>query len=256
MLVRQRIENGIGWISLNRPDKSNAFDEHLISDLIASLEAYRENPLVKVVVLRGEGKHFSAGADLAWMARMAQASQAVNQTDAERLAYLLHLLYDYPKPTVVEVKGATYGGGIGLVAACDIAIAAECAIFCFSEVKLGLIPAVISPFVMKSIGPRETKYLFLSADSFSASKAQTIGLIHHLTPLENLTLFTQHYAEKLVALPEHALSACKTLLNNIDGQPINTLAAKTSGAIAAIRQHPETQTLLHQFLSKKNDKKN
>ena len=165
--ILSEVQGHVLLITLNRMSKHNAFDDTLLADLQRTLDSARDNPSVHVIILKANGRHFSAGADIAWMQRMADFSEAENLADAKGLARLMDSLYHHPKPTIAMVQGAAIGGGAGLVAACDIAIAADTAYFCFSEVKLGLIPAVISPYVIKAIGERTAVGLFMSAETFN-----------------------------------------------------------------------------------------
>lgn len=238
-------------ITLTRPDIHNAFDEVLIAQLIDALNSAIETPEIQVILLNGSGKHFSAGADLAWMKRMADATQTENERDAECLGQLLHTLYHCPKPTVVQVQGAAYGGGAGLVAACDIAIAATDAKFCFSEVKLGLIPAVISPFVIQAIGPRRATAYFMTGTPFSAQEALQFGLIQHCVAPEQLVSFTQDLIQNIVNLPTDAVKACKALVREVADHPIDPKLLKlTAQRIASIRSSEEAKVGIQAFLKK------
>ena len=172
------IENGVAKLILNRPDVHNAFDDVLIAKIITALNHAQENKNVRVVVLTSHGKHFSAGADLNWMKRMARLTKQENRDDAQQLAELMHTLNTLSKPTVALVNGAAYGGAVGLIACCDMAIATQRSRFCLSEVKIGLSPAVISPFVIGAIGERAARRYFLSAEAFDAQKAEQLGLLH------------------------------------------------------------------------------
>ncbi len=179
-------EDGAGWLTLNRPRSHNAFDETLITELGAALRRFASDPNVCSVVLRGRGRSFCAGADLNWMRRMGEAGEAENVEDALRLAELLDVLDRLPKPTLALVNGPAYGGGVGLVACCDVAIAANHAVFAMTEVRLGLIPAVISPHVLAAIGPRQARRYFVTGESFSAEEALRIGLVHEVVEAEAL----------------------------------------------------------------------
>ena len=176
----------VARVALDRPDLHNAFDDHLIADLTRALSAIGDDADVHAVVLTGNGASFSAGANIQWMRRMAQASEADNRADSERLAALMHTLNFLPKPTIARVNGAAFGGGVGLIACCDIALAADTAKFALSEVKLGLVPAVISPYVIAAIGLREARRLFLTGEIFDAREAARIGLVHELVPADAL----------------------------------------------------------------------
>jgi len=169
---------GVATVQMQRPEVHNAFDAQLIAELTAALAQLDRDPAVRAVVLTGAGSTFSAGADLNWMLGMARATELENRQDSLRLAKLMHTLNFLSKPTIAKVNGSSYGGGVGLVACCDIAIGAEGAKFCLSEVKLGLVPAVISPYVINAIGARQARRYFLSAEVFSADEAKRIGLLH------------------------------------------------------------------------------
>src|SRR3954451_16346825 len=173
-------DRGVGTLTLNRPDGHNAFDDALIAELTAALRRLGGDPGVRAVILASTGRSFSAGADLEWMRRMARHSFEANLADAAGLAGLLHTLDRLPKPTLALVQGAAYGGGVGLVACCDVAIASERASFCLSEVKLGLTPATISPYVVNAIGARWARRLFQTAEVFGAARAREIGLVHEV----------------------------------------------------------------------------
>lgn len=243
-------------ITLNRIDKQNAFDDRLLHALQTELEKAIINPSVRVIVLKANGKNFSAGADLSWMQRMVNYTEAENIADALRLANVMYSLHSSPKPTIAMVHGAAFGGGAGLVAACDIAIAATSASFCFSEVKLGLIPAVISPYVVKAIGERAAKWLFMSAESFDAMEAKNLGLVHHCVDEDKLLSFTLNYAEQLYTCMPEAVTQAKQLVDMVCGKPINeALLFETAKLIAAKRISTEGQEGLRAFLSKRRTTK-
>ena len=245
------LKDHVFFITLNRIEKHNAFDDSLITQLQKALDSALENKNVRVIVLKANGKHFSAGADLAWMQRMANYTEAENLADAKQLGRLLSTLSESPKPTLAIVQGAAYGGGAGLVAACDIAIAAESALFCFSEVKLGLIPALISPYVIRAMGERTASWLFMSAETLSAERALALNLIQYCIKDKDLLNYTVDYANKLAALPQQALRDCKSLVKTIAHCPINeTLRTKTASLIAKKRVSTEGQAGLKTFLNK------
>src|SRR5258707_8095184 len=170
----------LGLITMNRPERHNAFDDALIAELTEALRSMEAEDAIRVVVLSGAGKSFSAGADLAWMKRMAGFARDENRRDAMGLATLMRTLAHLRKPTIARVHGAAYGGGVGLVACCDIAVAAQSASFALSEAKLGLIPAVVAPYVVAAIGERAARRYFLTAERFDAAEAWRIGLVHEL----------------------------------------------------------------------------
>jgi methylglutaconyl-CoA hydratase len=169
-------------LTLNRPQIHNAFDDTLVAEFTAALESLANDAGIRALIVTGAGGTFSAGADLSWMRRMAQAGEEENREDALRLAKLLRTLQFFPKPTIARVNGSAYGGGVGLIACCDIAIGVEGAKFALSEVKLGLVPATIAPYVVQAIGPRQARRLFVSAEILDAAEAARIGLLHQWVP--------------------------------------------------------------------------
>ncbi len=238
-------------LTLNRTDKHNAFDDGLIAKLQHELDLAAKNPAVRVIMLRANGKHFSAGADLGWMQRMAEFSEEENITDAKALAQLLSSLHHCEKPTIAVVQGAAFGGGAGLVAACDIAIAADTAQFCFSEVKLGLIPAVISPYVVRALGERVASWLFMSAEKIDAKAALNFGLVHQLIPEEELPSHAHQYAREIAALAPEAVGASKVLVQTVANQPIDQkLQDLTASLIAKKRASTEGRKGMQAFLNK------
>jgi methylglutaconyl-CoA hydratase len=238
-------------ITLNRTDKNNAFDDSILSELHQLLEKAEKNHDVRAIVLKANGKNFSAGADIAWMKRMAKYSEAENIADAKILAKVMYALHSSSKPTIAMVQGVAYGGGAGLIAACDIAIAADTAQFCFSEVKLGLVPAVISPYVVNAIGAKAACWLFISAEVFNAQRAYELQLVHHCVPIEKLHEFSLNYARSIAKLAPVAVKQSKHLINTIKDMPIDdTLIDETAAIIAKKRVSAEGQKGLQAFLNK------
>jgi methylglutaconyl-CoA hydratase len=245
------LQDNVFILTLNRITKHNAFDDALLRTLQLTLEEAISDPEVRVIVLKANGKHFSAGADLSWMQRMANYSEEENLADALLLARLMRTLHECPKPTVAVVQGSAVGGGAGLVAACDIAIAASNARFCFSEVKLGLIPAVISPYVVKAIGERAAKWLFMTAETFDAKQAKDMHLVQHCINEEELWPFALDYAQKMTKFAPEAVFDCKALVAKVNGQAItDKLCEETASLIAKKRVSREGQLGLHAFLNK------
>ena len=245
------LQGHVHCITLNRVDKHNAFDDQLLAQLQTLLDTVIVDPRVRIIVLKANGKHFSAGADVSWMQRMAQFSEAENLADARVLARVMYTLYHCKKPIIAMVHGAAFGGGAGLVAACDIAIAANTARFCFSEVKLGLIPAVISPYVIQAIGQRAASALFMSAELFDAKRAHELHLVQHCVPEDELLAFTLQYAQQMAQLAPMAVRASKALVRQVSGLPINEeLQQMTAALIARQRTSVEGQQGLHAFLKK------
>lgn len=238
-------------MTLNRIKKHNAFDDHLLALMQQAITTATEDTQVHVIVLKANGQHFSAGADLAWMQRMVSYSMEENETDAMQLAQVMSSLYHCPKPTVACVQGAAYGGGVGLVAACDIAIASTSARFCFSEVKLGLIPAVISPYVIKAIGERASSALFMTAEEFDAPRAVALNLIHRCVREEELNTVTDQMAHHLAKLPVEAVRDAKALVREVAPCLLDShLQQRTAHLIAKKRISAEGQEKLNAFLQK------
>lgn len=245
------IQDHLCLLTLNRVSKHNAFDNHLLAEMQTQLDAAIANPQVRVIVLKANGKHFSAGADLAWMQDMARFSEAENLNDAMVLGNLMYALNQSPKPTLAMVHGAAFGGGAGLAAACDMTIAAISARFCFSEVKLGLIPAVISPYVVNAVGERSAKALFMSAEIFDATKALSLNLVQHCIPDENLLEFTLNYAKQISNNAPEAVRASKKLAAQVANKNIDKeLVYFTASLIAQKRVSHEGQQGLNAFLNK------
>lgn len=244
--------DGIARVVLSRPDVHNAFDDALIADLTAALRTLDADAGVRAVVLTGSGASFSAGADLHWMRAMAQAGADENRADALRLAELLRTLDGLSKPTIARVNGAAFGGGVGLIAACDVAIAVETAVFGLSEVKLGLVPAVISPYVVAAIGVRQARRWFQTAEPFKAEEARRIGLVHEVTRPQGLDAAVQHQCDLLLKNGPVAVAQAKALARRM-AQPGDAGAVDTANAelIARLRVSPEGQEGLSAFLDKR-----
>ncbi len=244
--------NGRASVTLNRPDVLNAFDDELIASLIGQLEGLGNDDAVRVVVLTGAGKSFSAGGDLNWMQRTASYSEDENLADAAALARLMNALHGLSKPTIARVQGDAYGGGVGLIACCDIAVAVETARFSLSEVKLGLIPAVISPYVIAAIGERQAGRYMLSAEPFDAAEAKRIGLIHEVAAPDALDAAVNGIVESLLANGPKAMAEVKALIRAVAGRPIEaSLNADTAGRIARIRASEEGREGVAAFLEKR-----
>ncbi len=243
---------GVANLILNRPEVHNAFDDQMIAELIRVLDQLAADDKVKVLTLSARGKNFSAGADLNWMRSMAQKNYQQNLDDANELAALMHKLDKFPKPTIALVQGAAFGGAVGLVACCDMALAEQGASFCLSEVKIGLIPAVISPFVMRALGERQCRRYFLTAERFSADSALTMGLVHQVVAAGELASQAEILIASLLQNSPAAVSAAKALLHNIYNRKIsNNVIAHTTQAIAEIRVSAEGQEGLTAFLEKR-----
>lgn len=242
----------IATVWMDRPAVFNAFDEQLIADLDAAFSALDTDPSVRVVVLAGRGPHFSAGADLHWMRRAAGYTHDENLADARRFAAMLRRLAEMGKPTVARVQGAALGGGTGLAAACDIAIASDDALFATSEARFGIIPAVISPFVLRAIGPRHALRYFQSAERFTARRAQEIGLVSEVVPRSALDDAVGAVTTALAASGPRAQQAAKQLIGAVHGRPIDAaLSEETAQRIARQRATDEARDGIHAFLEKR-----
>ncbi|MEQ8654016.1 MAG: enoyl-CoA hydratase-related protein [Kiloniellales bacterium] len=251
MLQLESDSRGIARLTMTRAEVHNAFDDAMIAALTEALEGVGCDPSVRALVLASEGKSFSAGADLNWMKRMAGYGEAENLADARALARLMQTLDGLPKPTIARVQGAAFGGGVGLVACCDIAIGTPAARFMLSEVKLGLVPGVISPYVVKAIGQRAARRYFLTAERFAADEALHLGLLHRLVPAEQLDAAVDETLDALLLGGPAALAAAKDLLFAVDRPLDAKVIEDTATRIAAIRATPEGQEGLAAFLGKR-----
>lgn len=251
-LVLYANEAGAATLTLNRPAAHNALDERLIAALTRRLEAAAADPSVRVIVLTGAGASFSAGADLNYMRRMADFSPVENRADADRFARLLHLLHASPKPTIARVQGAAVGGGVGLAAACDIAAASTEAFFRLTEVRLGLIAALISPYLIEAMGPRAARRYMLTSERFDAAEAAARGLVHAVAPPGELDAAVSRFAALLSRGGPEALAASKRLAADIAGSPIDeAVRSRTAEAIAARRASDEAQAGIAAYFAKK-----
>jgi len=238
-------------LTLNRPDVRNAFNEDVIAELTTWARGAAEDRSRRVVILRGAGKVFSAGADASWMAKMVGYSHAENVADATRMAEMFHALDTIPAAVIGRIHGAALGGGAGLAAICDIAVAEENAIFGFTETKLGILPAVISPYVLPKIGPSPARELFLTGMRFSAARAREIGLLHAVVPAADLDATIETYVQELLSASPTGIAAAKALIPKVWGRTKAEAMAITSAAIATQRVSPEGQEGLRAFLEKR-----
>ncbi|MEO7496362.1 MAG: enoyl-CoA hydratase/isomerase family protein [Massilia sp.] len=252
----QTIDIGSGGklatVTLNRPQVRNAFDEATVAELTHAFARLGQDPEVRVIVLAANGAAFCAGADLHWMRKMAAYSAADNLQDATRLAQMLRTIWECPKPVVARVQGDCYAGGMGLVAACDIVVAAETVKFCLSEVKLGLIPATIAPYVIKAMGASAARRCMVSAEVFDAAEASRIGFVHEVVDGAGLDARVAAIVKTLLANSPQAMAAAKRLVREIDGQPVgDALVADTAQRIAEIRASNEGREGVAAFLEKR-----
>lgn len=243
----------IGLVTLNRPDRHNAFDDALIAELTEAFRSMEAEEGIRCVVLSAVGKSFSSGADLAWMRRVAGASREENKRDAMALAALMRTLSELKKPTVARVQGPAYGGGVGLVACCDVAVATVNATFALTEAKLGLIPAVISPYVVAAIGARAARRYFLTAETIEAADAWRLGLLHELAQDEaDLDEKVGQIVDALLACGPVAQAEGKALIRAVAGRPVTgELIQDTAERIAKVRSSPEGMEGVTAFLEKR-----
>ena len=246
------VRDRVATVTLNRPDVHNAFDEALIASLTAAFVSLDDDADVRVVVLAGAGKSFCAGADLNWMRRMAAFGKEENLADAHALAAMLRALYALSKPTIARVGGAAYGGGVGLVAACDIALSVPEATFALSEARLGLIPATIGPYVIEAIGARQARRYFLTAERFDALEARRIGLVHDVVAADLLDARIDALIATLQTAGPAAQLECKALIRGVAHRPIDDdVIDGTAQHIAAVRASPEGREGVAAFLGKR-----
>lgn len=251
--ILTEVDGNVGILTLNKAPRHNAFDEQLIAEITEGLRELERDTRVRAVVLSSTGKSFCAGADLNWMKRAAGYTHEENLRDANRLAELMSTLNELSKPTIARVQGPAYGGGVGLIAACDIAVGTYDAVFSLSEVKLGIVPAVISPYVLAAIGERYSRRYMLTAERFSAAEAYRIGLLHELVPgEEQLDEAIAEILDSLLANGPQAQAECKTLIRIVAGQPIDDeTIAETAQRITRVRASPEGREGLAAFLDKR-----
>ena len=247
-----REESGIVRVKLNQPEIHNAFDDALILELTKIFKDIDADASARVMILEAEGKSFSAGANLNWMRRMANYSRDENYEDSMALAELMQSLYSLKIPTIANVQGSAFGGGVGLIACCDIAIASERAKFCLSEVKLGLIPAVISPYVIEAMGSRAASRYFVTAELFDAVRAAELGLVSEVCSSEELNERVNTVANTILSNGPEAVVAAKALVRDVSGQNIDRdLMALTSARIADIRASEQGKEGVTAFLEKR-----
>jgi len=245
-------EQAVATVWLNRPDVRNAFNETSIAELTQAFSALDADASVRAVVLAARGVAFCAGADLNWMKKMAGYSREENLADAAGLAAMLRAIHDCGKPVVARVQGDCYAGGMGLATACDIVVAADAANFCLSEVKLGLIPATISPYVIRAMGAQAARRYFITAERFSAAAAQRMGLVHECVPADALDETVGMLLKSLLAASPDAVAAAKRLVNDVAGQPLtDALVQDTVVRIADIRASEQGREGVRSFLEKR-----
>ena len=237
---------------LNRPDVRNAFNETSITEITQAFRVLDKERDVRVIILAARGTAFCAGADLNWMKKMASYSEEENFADAKALAEMMQVIYQCNKPTIARVQGDCYAGGMGLVAACDMAVAVETAGFCLSEVRLGLIPATISPYVIRAIGERASRRYFLTAERFDAREAQRMGLVNEVVAADQLDHAIDKIVHALLACSPHAIDEAKRLVRDVSGESIEPeLVTETVRRIAQIRVSEQGREGVQAFLNKR-----
>jgi len=246
------VQDRVARITLSRPKVRNAFNDEVIAELTEAFRSLGQREDVRAIVLAAVGPAFCAGADLNWMRRMADYTRAENLADAAKLAEMLRVMYECPKPTVARVQGDVYAGGLGLVAACDIAVSVDSATYCLSEVKLGLMPATISPYVIRAMGARAAHRYFLTAERFSAAEAHRIGLVHEVVGADALDAKVDELLKALTSASPNAVRACKRLVQDVAGREITAdLIEHTVAGIADIRASDEGREGVQSFLNKR-----
>ena len=245
-------QGALRTLTLSRPDVRNAFNDEVIAELKAAFIDAGQAAELRCVVLAAEGPAFCAGADLNWMRRMADYTRDENLADAGQLAAMLRAIYECPKPTIARVQGDVFAGGVGLVAACDMAVSVDTATYCLSEVKLGLIPATISPYVIRAMGARASHRYFLTAERFSAAEAHRIGLVHEVVAADALDAKVAELTHALASASPNAVRACKRLVQDVAEREIDdALVAHTVAGIADIRSSAEGKEGVQSFLQKR-----
>ncbi len=250
--VRIDTRGHVATVTLVRPEVRNAFNDEVIAQLSEAFMRLGGDGQIRAIVLAAEGPAFCAGADLNWMRRMADYTRDENLADAAQLAFMLRTIYECPKPTIARVQGDVYAGGMGLVAACDMAVSVDTAHFCLSEVKLGLIPATISPYVIRAMGPRAAHRWFLTAERFDAAEALRIGFVHELASADALDAKVGEIVHALVSASPNAVRQCKRLVQDVAERDISRLLIeRTVEGIADIRASDEGKEGVQSFLQKR-----
>jgi methylglutaconyl-CoA hydratase len=244
-------ERGVATLTLNRPAVHNAFNDDLIARLDRAFTELGADPRVRVIVLAGNGKSFCAGADLNWMKSMLGYSEAENVADSTRLAEMLCKIHSCPKPTLARVHGAALAGGVGLISACDMAVAADQAKFGITEVKLGLIPANIALYLVPSIGPRAMRRYGMTGELFDAAEARRIGLVNEVAPADQLDAVVAGIVDALLAAGPGAVAECKKLIGHVAGPVTEQMREDTARWLARVRVGEEAQSRMHAFLNKR-----
>ena len=250
--LQLQVADWVATVNLNRPEVRNAFNDEMITEITDVFSALGKRDDVRCIVLAANGKAFCAGADLNWMRSMADYTYEQNLADAGRLAAMMRTVYECPKPTIARIQGDVYAGGTGLVACCDMAVTVDGANFCLSEVKLGLVPSTISPYVIRAMGARAAHRYFLTAERFSAAEAQGMGFVHEVCAPDGLDAKVAELSQALVNAGPCAVKLCKKLIQDVGGQDITpALVEMTIASIADVRVSPEGREGLQSFLQKR-----
>jgi methylglutaconyl-CoA hydratase len=249
--IRLMRQGAVARVALNRPDVRNAFNDQMLEDLLEVFAAIRHDPGLRVVVLTGEGQSFCAGADLHWMKRVVEYTYEENYEDSLRLARMLREIYACPKPVIGRVNGPAIGGGTGVVAVCDIAIASEDAVFAFSETKLGLTPAAISPYLLRRMGEKNLREYFLTGERFSASRAAQMGLVNAAVPADELDATVDEKVAMILTGGPEALAVSKDLIRGISERSLDENGPYTAEVISKLRMSDEGQEGMNAYLDKR-----
>lgn len=249
--IKIEIKESIATLTLNRPKVRNAFNDVLIAEMLSALENLAENEEVRVLIVAAEGTTFCAGADFHWMGKMAGADFVENFADSLKLADMLAALYHFPRPTIARVQGSAFGGGVGVAACCDIVVATESAVFSFSEVRIGLVPACISPFVIRRIGEGRAREYFLTGERITAKRAYEIGYINKVVPETGLDDAVNEYVQRFLASGPEALAVCKKMLEDVTLMPLQEARDYTARVIAKLRISEEGLEGMKAFLEKR-----
>jgi methylglutaconyl-CoA hydratase len=252
--VRVETAGKIGRVTFCRPEVHNAFNDQVIDEMTFAFKRLKTDPDVRVVILSGDGKSFCAGADLNWMRRVKDSAFEDNLDEARRLADLFWDIYSFPKPVIGRINGAAIGGGTGFVAVTDIAVAAQSAVFSFSEVKIGVVPACISPYVIKRVGEGKAREFFLTGERLTADRALDAGLVNRAVPDEMLDATVNGLIESLISSGPEAIRVCKELLQTVPSLTVDDFKEYTARVIAELRQSPEGQEGMDAFLNKRKPK--
>jgi methylglutaconyl-CoA hydratase len=252
--IKTEVEHSIATLTLNRPEVRNAFNDVLIEEMLDALEELAAREEIRVLIIAAEGKTFCAGADVHWMGKMAGADFVENFADSLKLADMLAALYRFPRPTIARVQGSAFGGGVGVAACCDIIVASDISHFSFSEVRIGLVPACISPFVIRRIGEGRAREYFLTGERMTAQRANEIGYVNKVVPEAELDTAVNEYVRCFLAAGPQALSVCKQMLEDVSLMPLAEARDHTARIIAKLRVSEEGLEGMKAFLEKRKPK--